>query len=95
MDLWPATFAFSPELGFHAVVLPEAPAPWPAGCLTADQARDYPEGRYELSLQTAAESGNQADLDRLFARRSSADTLRLALYLLAAAVLLTVIMKLI
>jgi hypothetical protein len=93
-ELWPATFAFSPDLGFHAVVLPDAPEPWPTGYLTADHARDYPEGRYELALQIAVEAGNQAELDRLFARRSSADTLRLALYLLGAAVLLTVIMKL-
>lgn len=93
-ELWPATFAFSPELGFHALALPEPPASWPTGYLTADQARDYPEGRYELALQIAAEAGNQAELDRLFARRSSADTLRLALYLLGAAVLLTIASKL-
>ena len=79
-ELWPATLAFSNELGFHAVALPAAPEPWPVGYLTADQARDYPEGRYELALQIAAEAGNQPDLDRLLARRSSRDTLRLAMF---------------
>ena len=92
-ELWPATFAFSTDLGFHAVVVPEPPAAWPVGFLTADQARDYPEGRYELALQIAVEAKNQAELDRLFARRSSADTLRLALYLLAAAMVVAVVSK--
>ena len=46
---------------------------------TDEQARDYPEGRYELALQTAAESGDQAELNRLFARRSSLDTIRIGL----------------
>jgi hypothetical protein len=92
-DLWPATFAFSAELGFHAVAMPAAPAPWPVGYLTADQARDYPEGRYELALQTAAEAGDQPELDRLFARRSSKDTLRLAIYLMIAAAVLALVSK--
>lgn len=93
-ELWPATFAFAAEdLGFHAAVVPEAPTPWPIGYLSAEQARDYPEGRYELALQTAVEAGDQADLDRLFARRSSADTLRLAAYLVAIALVLAVASK--
>ncbi len=93
-DLWPATFAFSAELGFHALALPAAPEPWPVGYLTADQARDYPEGRYELALQIAAEAGNQPALDRLFARLSSKDTLRLAIYLMIAAAVVALASKL-
>jgi hypothetical protein len=92
-ELWPASFAFSAELGFHAVALPAAPDPWPVGYLTDEQARDYPEGRYELALQIAAEAGDQGELTRLFARRSSLDTIRLGLYLLAAAVVLAVASK--
>ena len=57
------------------------PAAYP-GYLTEPMAGDYPEGRYELAVQTAAESGNQSALDRLFARRSSRQTLQLALALL-------------
>ena len=93
-ELWPATFAFSVELGFHIAVLPELPTPFPEGHLTADQARDYPEGRYELALQTAIEAGDQAELERLFARRSSSDTLRLAATLFAMALVIAVVSKL-
>jgi hypothetical protein len=89
-ELWPATFAFSAELGFHAVVLPAAP---PDGYMTEDRARDYPEGRYELSLQVAAESGDQAELDRLFARRTSSEVLRMAVAMVAFALLLAAAMK--
>ncbi|MGL6095716.1 MAG: hypothetical protein ACRC7O_07975, partial [Fimbriiglobus sp.] len=93
-ELWPATFAFSVELGFSVAVVPAAPQPWPIEYLTADQARDYPEGRYELALQIAAESDDQAELDRLFARRSSTDTLKLAALMFAAAVTVAMLSKL-
>jgi hypothetical protein len=90
-DLWPATFAFSAELGFDLVATPE-PA---AGYLSADQARDYPEGRYELALQIAVEAGDQAAVNQLFARRTSRETLRLAagivLFMMASAVVLKLI----
>jgi hypothetical protein len=81
--LWPASFAFSNALGFHAVVVPRAGGPEFANYLHEVQAGDYPEGRYELSLQTAVEAGDQAELDALFARRSRAQVLRLGLLLLA------------
>jgi hypothetical protein len=89
-ELWPATFAFSAALGFHAVVLPAAP---PAGYLEEEQAKDYPEGRYELALQVAAESGDQAGLDRLFARKTSSEVLWLAVGMVAFALLIAAAMK--
>lgn len=92
-ELWPASFAFANELGFHVVALPTAPTPWPDGYLTDEQARDYPDGRYELALQTAAESGDQPELNRLFARRTSLGTIRLGLYLVAVAIVLAVVSK--
>lgn len=92
-DIWPASFAFSLDLGFQCAVLPEAPKPWPLGHLNAEQVRDYPEGRYELSIQSALESHDQAELDRLLARRSSNDTLRLAAYMLAFALFAAVVSK--
>ena len=92
-DLWPATFANSVELGFHVAIVREAPAVWPVGYLTEEQARDYPEGRYELALQVAAEDGDQAALNKLFARRSSRDTLRLAIYMVAFAFLAAAMLK--
>src|SRR5581483_2205367 len=77
-ELWPASYALAPGLDVHAVVVPHADlGAWP-GYLTEQQAGDYPEGRYELNLQIAAEAGDQLALDRLFARRSSRQTLRLA-----------------
>jgi hypothetical protein len=81
---WPATFAYSTVLGFGLVVLPSIPEGGLPGYLTEDQARDYPESRYERELQMAVEHGDQRTVDRLFARRSSAETLRLALWLVLA-----------
>lgn len=93
-ELWPATLAFSDELGFHIWAMPEPPAKLPAGTLSEEQAKDYPEGRYELAMQIAVEAGDQAEMDRLFARRSSRETLRLAAMMLAGAVLIAVSVKL-
>ncbi len=92
-DLWPATFANSVGLGFHVAIVPQAPTVWPVGYLTEEQARDYPEGRYELALQIAAEDGDQAALNKLFARRSSRDTLRLAIYMVVFAFLAAAVLK--
>lgn len=92
-QLWPASFAFSNALGFDAVVLPRIDPEQCAGYLTGDQAGDYPEGRYEYYLQVAAESGNQHDLDALFARRSSRQTIKLALWIMAAMVPLALLMN--
>ncbi len=93
-DLWPASFAFGNALRFHAVVVPKAGAGDFPHYVTEQQALDYPEGRYELSLQVAAESGDQKSLDVLFARRSRSDMLRLGLYLLLAVMVLGMLMRL-
>jgi hypothetical protein len=82
-ELWPATFAFSNALGFHAVVTPDAGTDEFAGYIRSEQAGDYPEGRYELNLQIAIESGDQSEVDALLARRSRRETWRLGLYVLA------------
>jgi hypothetical protein len=82
--LWPASFAFGNAHGFHAVVVPRAFGPEFAGYVPEAQAGDYPEGRYELAVQTAVEHGNQVELDALFARRSRAQVLRLGIMLLLA-----------
>jgi hypothetical protein len=81
--LWPASFAFDNALGFDALVVPEAVGEEYAGYTDERQAAEYPQGYYELRLQTAAEAGDQQELDSLFNRRSSSDTLRLGLALLA------------
>jgi len=93
-EIWPATFAGNADLGFQIAVLPSLPDKLPMGYITEEQTRDYPEGRYELSLQSAIESGNQFELDRLLARRSSQETLRLALGMLVGALVLALVSKL-
>jgi hypothetical protein len=90
---WPATFAYSTALGFGLVVLPEIPEQGIAGYLSEDQTRDYPESRYERELQYAVEHNDQRTVDRLFARRTSAETLRLALWLVLGAGALSILTR--
>jgi hypothetical protein len=86
-ELWPASFAFGNAHGFDAIVVPRAaPGEFP-GYLHEEQAGDYPEGRYELRLQTAVEAGDQDEVDALLSRRGRGQTLRLGFLLLAVMVL--------
>jgi hypothetical protein len=80
--LWPTSFAFSQELEFDVLVAPRLDDLVLESYTTEDQASGYPDGTYELALQHAAESGSQKDLDTVFARRDSRQTIRLALLLL-------------
>jgi hypothetical protein len=89
-DLWPATFAFSGELGFHAAVGPTLAR---AGAIPEEAIRDYPQSSYELNLQIAIESGDRKSLRKLLARRTSDDTLRLGLYMLAFALIVAAVLK--
>jgi hypothetical protein len=81
-DLWPASFAYSNALHFHVVVVPQASGPDYENYITEEKVGDYPEGHYEQALQSATEWGNQAELDRLFARRSLTQTVWLVAILL-------------
>jgi hypothetical protein len=92
-SLWPASFAFGNRLGFDALVVPKVQGVEFADYLREEQAGDYPEGRYEHALQVAAESGDQAELDRLFARRSRVEVRRMAYLVLAAAIFMAVFMN--
>lgn len=89
-ETWPATFAYSVALGFGLAVMPTIPEGGLPGYLTEDQARDYPESRYERELQTAVEHDDQRTVDKLLSRRSSAETLRLALWMVLGAGILAV-----
>lgn len=92
-ELWPASFAFSDELRFDAVVQPNL-LPDPTSVRhTEDGLRDYPQSNYELSLQIAAEAGDQRELDRLFARRTSNDTIRLGLSIIVGALIIAIVLK--
>jgi hypothetical protein len=93
VTLWPATFAFGNRLGFDALVVPKIQGVEFADYLREEQAGDYPEGHYEHNLQVAAESGDQAELDALFNRRSRAEVWRLAFVLLGVVLVLTVVMN--
>lgn len=93
-ELWPATFAFGNALGFHVLVVPPPVSAQITDYLTEEQAGEYPEGRYELGLQTAAEAGDQRELDRLFARRSRKETFRLGVLILAASVIVLLVVSL-
>jgi len=93
-ELWPASFAFDNALHFDAVVVSRPTGEAYADYLTEDQAGEYPEGRYELSLQQAAEAGDQNELDALLARRSRTQTWRLGWLLLAAMLALLAVMSL-
>lgn len=93
-ELWPTSFAFGNELAFDVLVASSAQGEAYSGYLRGDEAENYPEGRYELHLQIAAEDGDQGAIDGLFGRRSRKQTLRLCLYLLAAVGLMMIVMKL-
>lgn len=93
-DLWPATFAFSDELGFHAAVGPTLPTPRHGVQVLVEEAiRDYPQSNYELALQLAIESGDRAALRRLLARRTADDTIRLGLYILGFALVAAAVLR--
>lgn len=92
-DLWPASFAFSNRLQFHALVVPQAQAEeFDFRYLSEAQLDHYPEGRYEAQLQSAAENQDQALLEKLLLRRSQRDTLRLGFWLLAGMLALSIAM---
>jgi hypothetical protein len=93
-SIWPATFAFSLDLGFDVLAMPTTPEAGVPGYLSEDQARDYPESRYERELQVAIEMGDQRALNRLLARRSSAETLRLGIIIVVLAFGIAAIVKL-
>lgn len=95
-ELTVATFCPDPHFAerFNAVVVPPGNAVNMPRYLTEQQAGDYPEGRYELNLQIATEAGDQAALDRLFARRSGRQTIRLGVVLIVGLALLAAAMRL-
>jgi hypothetical protein len=86
--LWPASFAFGNALGFDVIVVPHVHAADFEGYTSEEQAAEYPAGHYEMSLQVAAETGNQRDWDHLLNRRSSHETFKLGWTLLVVIVLL-------
>ena len=78
-------------MGFDLFVAPRAEPP----CVSDEQAGDYPQGRYELGLQIAVESGDEAELARLLSRRSSRQAMRLMFRILLAALVIGLVIRVI
>jgi hypothetical protein len=92
-ELRPASFAVADVPEFDVVVVPQVnKGDFDRRYLSEEQAENYPEGRYELGVQTAAEAGDQGALDTLFARRSRKETWRLGLWLAGSLALLMLLM---
>lgn len=92
-ELWPASFAFSSELGFHLAIGPGFGSPGSRQSMNEETLRDYPPSNYELNLQIAIESGDRNALRKLLARRSSDETIRLGLYLIAFILIVAVLFR--
>jgi hypothetical protein len=90
-EIWLATFAYSNALRFHVAVVPRVSGPDFEDYVSEEKLGDYPEGSYERSLQSATESGNQAELDGLFTRRSRRQTLWLGVLLLLGFILVALV----
>lgn len=91
--LWPASFAFANTLSFDALVVPRLHRADFEGYTSEEQAAEYPQGHYELTLQVAAETSDQRQLDQLLNRRSTRETIRLAWALLLVVALLALTPK--
>jgi hypothetical protein len=90
-ELWPASFAFSNEHQFDAVVVPRAAGAEYEQYITEEKAGDYPEGRYECNLQSAIETGDQREIDALL-NYSRSRMLRLIVLLLVIVIVLSLAM---
>jgi hypothetical protein len=88
-----STFAKNSNTGFNLAVMPMFSEDDFPGFLSENQAGDYPEGRYELALQMAVESEDEALIQELFARRSGSQAIRLAWTMLLSAIGLGLAMR--
>jgi hypothetical protein len=79
--------------GAQLLVVPERFKAPERGRLSEDQCRDYPESSFEQQLQYALDYEDQELFDKLMARRSSGTTLKLAIFLVVAALILLVVSK--
>jgi hypothetical protein len=88
-EMFPATYAFNNSVHYHALAAPaEVTRTMSHHYLSEEQAANYPEGRYELFLHMAAETGDQESLDMLFARRSASEVRRMGWWVLGGLIVL-------
>jgi hypothetical protein len=92
-ELWPATLAPSNLLAFDFVAMREVDDETRKRYLMGDQVDLYPAGRYEENLRSALETEDRHHLITLLQRRSRAQTLRLALFLVILATALAIGMR--
>jgi hypothetical protein len=90
-ELWPATYALSNALAFDFLAMSTHEAD--SRYLNQRQIDTYPEGRYESRLRVAAQTNDADELAVLFRRRSRKQTLRLAVLLVFATIVLSLGMK--
>jgi hypothetical protein len=91
-----STLVFQPmhDLKYQALPKESFPPTWPPGVLSLQQTGDYPLGRYEQALQLAIEERNASEFEMLLRRRTSRDTLRLAVGLLIAMMVGLIVVRL-
>ena len=93
---WFCTFSFAPSEMFDLVVVADEIEIVPGSrWLHEQQVLDYPESRYEMSLQTAIESGDALSMEKLFIRRNREDVIKYALFLLLFMIVIVTVMPLI
>lgn len=78
---WVASYCFAELPEFHLSFVPKLPEQL-GRYMDEERVLDYPDSRYERSLQIAIEAGDQRELDSLLARRSTTETIRLMVMIL-------------
>lgn len=78
---WVASYCFADRPEFHLSFVSKLPEPL-GRYMDEERVLDYPDSRYERSLQIAIEAGDQRELDSLLARRSTTETIRLMVMIL-------------
>ena len=89
-----ATFCFGNAHQLHLAVAPPQRRGEFVHFTPEEAAGEYPEGHYELALQTAVESGDQAGLEALLLRRSRRQTWQMGLLLLLVMVVVAFLSRL-
>jgi hypothetical protein len=87
-----ASYCFAERPEFQLCFVPKLPEPL-EGYLDEERVLDYPDSRYERSLQIAIEHGDQREVDRLFARRSTTETVQLMLWILLFLAVVSIAMR--
>jgi hypothetical protein len=91
-ERFPCEYCFRECYPFSIAVLPALPGQLPPNTISEEQAKDYPAGPYELAMQVAVESGDQASFESLLARRTGREMFRGAFWLLIIVVVMMAVL---